>query len=190
MIDEYISDARYQFRDAVDASLSSLYPFAGYVIEGENGADITLSASNAFDILAQMKAKFARGNNGTAWVNGKMIAIFPPEAIAVMLGMTYTQYTESQVKEKVTGYVTEKAGWKIFESNNIATPDTNSYRPLFGIEGETLACVIQKDMELLPYMRDESLNRAYKGVAVYGVGAPRADKLGVAKLAISLSIGA
>ena len=135
-----------------------------------------------------MKAKFVRGINGSAWVNGKMAAIFPPEAIAVMLGMTQLQYTESQIKDTVTGFVTEKAGWKIYESNNIASPDTNTYRPLFGIEGESLASVIQSDMNLVPYMRDESLNKAYKGAAVYGVGAPRADKLGTVKLKVELSL--
>ena len=184
---EYSADARYQFRDAVEASLGALYPFAGYVLD-DSGSDIALTTSNAFDILSLMKAKFSRGINGSAWVTGKMAAIFPPEAIAVMLGMSELQYTESQVKDKVTGFVTEKAGWKIYESNNIASPSSNSYRPLFGIEGETLACVIQSDMNLVPYMRDESLNRAYKGGAVYGVAAPRADKLGTVKLSVSLSL--
>ncbi len=187
LVDEYISDARYQFRDAVDSALGALYPFAGYVLD-DNDSDIVLTAENAFAVLSHMKTKFARGNNGSAWVNGKMIAVFPPEAIAIMLGMTYLQYTESQVKDKSTGFVTEKAGWRIYESNNIATPAADSYRPLFGIEGESLACVIQKDMELVPYMRDASLNKAYKGGAVYGVGAPRADKLGTAKLSVTLSL--
>ena len=187
LVDEYSSDARYQFRDAVDGALGALYPFAGYVLD-DNDNDIALTADNAFDILSLMKAKFSRGINGSAWVTGKMAAIFPPEAIAVMLGMSELQYTESQIKDKVTGFVTEKAGWKIYESNNIAIPSTNSYRPLFGIEGETLACVIQSDMNLVGYMRDESLNNAFKGAAVYGVAAPRADKLGTVKLSISLSL--
>ena len=188
LVNEYSADARYQFRDAVDAALGALYPFAGYVLADSNDSDIILSADNAFDILSLMKAKFVRGTTGSAWVNGKMAAIFPPEAIAVMLGMTQLQYTESQIKDKVTGFVTEKAGWKIYESNNIASPEENVYRPLFGIEGESLASVIQSDMNLVPYMRDESLNKAYKGAAVYGVGAPRADKLGTVKLKVQLSL--
>jgi len=187
LVDEYISDARYQFRDAVDAALGALYPFAGYVLD-DGGSDIILTPDNAFDVLSFMKAKFARGNNGSAWVNNKMAAIFPPEAIAVMLGMSYLQYTESQVKDKATGFVTEKAGWRIYESNNIVSPAANSYRPLFGIEGGSLACVIQKDMALVPYMRDESLNKAFKGGAVYGVSAPRADKFGTAKISITLNL--
>ena len=185
---EYTSDAVYQFRDAIDTALGKLYPFAGYVVDDGNGGAVSITANNALSLLAYMKSKFSRGHNGSAWQNGKMIAILPPELIAIMLGMTMLQYTESQVKDVQTGVVLEKAGWKIYESNNIYSPSTGVYQPLFGVEGETLASVIQKDMNLIPYMRTESINEAYKGAGMFGVAAPRADMLGTAKISLSVSL--
>lgn len=185
---EYTKDALYQFRDAIDSSLAKLYPYAGYVIDDGNGGAVQITANNALSLLAYMKSKFSRGHNGSAWQNGKMIAILPPELIAIMLGMTMLQYTESQVKDVQSGIVLEKAGWKIYESNNIYSPSSGIFHPLFGVEGETLASVIQKDMKLIPYMRTESINEAYKGAGMFGVSAPRADMLGTAKISLSISL--
>ena len=122
LADEYTQDAIYQFRDAVDTALGKLYPYAGYVIDDGNGGAVTITANNALSLLSYMKTKFSRGHNGSAWKNGKMIAILPPELIAIMLGMTMLQYTESQVKDVQKGVVLEKAGWKIYESNNGKQP--------------------------------------------------------------------
>ena len=188
LIDEYTKDALYQFRDAVDSALGKLYPYAGYVIDDGNGGAVTITENNALSLLAYMKTKFSRGHNGSAWKNGKMIVILPPELIAIMLGMSMLQYTESQVKDVQTGMVLEKAGWKIYESNNIYSPSAGVFQPLFGVEGETLASVIQKDMTLIPYMREESINEAYKGAGMFGVSAPRADLLGTAKISLSVSL--
>ena len=185
---EYTKDALYQFRDAIDSELGKLYPFAGYVIDDGNGGAVSITANNALSLLAYMKSKFSRGHNGSAWQNGKMIAILPPELIAIMLGMTMLQYTESQVKDVQKGVVLEKAGWKIYESNNIYSPSSGVYQPLFGVEGETLASVIQEDMKLIPYMREESVNEAYKGTGIFGVAAPRSDMLGTAKISLSVSL--
>ena len=188
LAEEYTQDAIYQFRDAVDSALGKLCPYAGYVIDDGSGGAVTITANNALSLLACMKTKFSRGHNGSAWKNGKMIAILPPELIAIMLGMTMLQYTESQVKDVQKGVVLEKAGWKIYESNNIYSPSEGVFQPLFGVEGETLASVIQKDMTLIPYMREESINEAYKGAGMFGVSAPRADLLGTAKISLSVSL--
>jgi len=185
---EYTKDAVYQFRDAIDTALGKLYPFAGYVVDDGSGGAVSITSNNALSLLAYMKSQFSRGHNGSAWQNGKMIAILPPELISIMLGMTMLQYTESQVKDVQTGMVLEKAGWKIYESNNIYSPSTGVFQPLFGVEGETLASVIQKDMKLIPYMRNESINEAYKGAGMFGVSAPRSDMLGTAKISVSLAL--
>ncbi len=188
LVEEYTKDAVYQFRDAVDTALGKLYPYAGYVIDDGSGGAVSITANNALSLLSCMKTKFSRGHNGSAWKNGKMIAILPPELIAIMLGMTMLQYTESQVKDVQKGVVLEKAGWKIYESNNIYSPSSGVFQPLFGVEGETLASVIQKDMTLIPYMREESINEAYKGAGMFGVSAPRSDLLGTAKISLSVSL--
>lgn len=188
LVAEYSSDAIYQSRDAVDAYLGSLYAMAG-VKEDNSGSAISLDASHAdrcFTILANVKAKFSRYNT---WKTNEMIAILPPEMIAIMLNIPFSQYTESQVKDKVKGELSEKAGWKIVESNNIKTTTVSSstvYHPLFGIRGESFAAPIQKSLELIPYMRDESLNKAFKGGFIFGGGVPNYKKLGTADVTITL----
>ena len=52
-----------EFRDAIDAALGKLYPFAGYVIDDGSGGAVSITANNALSFLAFMKSKFSRGNN-------------------------------------------------------------------------------------------------------------------------------
>ena len=177
LIDEYSADARYQVRDAVDSALGQLYPMAGSKID-KNGGAYALTQENFFKFLADMKAKMARLNVFSA---GKMSCYLPPEAVAVALGMTMSQYTESQVKDIKTGFISEKAGWKIYESNNVAVVDnsgTLNYYPLFTVDGRTFAAPLQKTLDLIPYMRDESVNEAFKGTFVFGRGVPNSKYLG------------
>jgi len=189
LVAEYSNDALYQARDAVDSYLGNLYPMAG-TVESNSGSAIALTSASAekcFAILANVKAKLSRLN---VWKTGKMIAILPPEMIAIMLGMSFIQYTESQVKDKEVGKVSEKAGFEIFESNNIGSTEaggTITYYPLFGVEGEVFAAPIQKGLNLIPYMRDESINKAYKGAFIFGGSVPNAKKLATAKVTCAIS---
>lgn len=188
LIDEFSASAKYQARDIVDAYLGGLYGMAGHT-ETNSGNAITIDASHAdraYTILANMKAKFSRVN---AWKSDKMLAFLPPEMIAVMLGMTFMQYTEMQVKDKALGEISKKAGWRIFESNNVAAVkdgDDTILNPVFGIEGETFAAPLQQSLELIPYMRDESVNKAFKGTFVFGGSCPNSKKLGTAKVKVTL----
>lgn len=177
LIDEYSADARYQVRDAVDTALGQLYTMAGSKID-KNGGAYALTQDNFYKFLADMKAKMSRNN---VFQSGKMSCYLPPEAVAVALGMTLSQYTESQVKDIKTGFVSEKAGWKIYESNNVAVVDnanTKLYYPLFTVDGRTFAAPLQKSLDLIPYMRDESVNKAFKGTFVFGRGVPNSKYLG------------
>lgn len=177
LIDEYSADARYQVRDAVDTALAQLYTMAGSKID-KNGGAYALTQENFFKFLADMKAKMSRKN---VFQSGKMSCYLPPEAVAVALGMTMSQYTESQVKDIKTGFISEKAGWKIYESNNVAVVNnsgTNLYYPLFTVDGRTFGAPLQKSLDLIPYMRDESVNKAFKGTFVFGRGVPNSKYLG------------
>ncbi len=177
LIDEYSADARYQVRDAVDSALGKLYPMAGYKIDN-NGSAYALTKDNFFQFLADMKAKASRLN---VYQTGKMSCYLPPEAIAIGLGMPLLQYTESQAKDIKTGFIMEKAGWKIYESNNVAAVEKDStmnYYPLFTVDGMTFAAPLQKDLELIPYTREKSVNKAFKGTFVFGRGVPNAKYLG------------
>lgn len=189
LVAEYSDNAMYQAKNKVDSYLGSLYPLAG-TKETNSGAAIALtsaSAENCFKILANVKAKMSRLN---AWESGRMLAFLPPEIIAIMLGMPFVQYTESQVKDKAIGEISKKAGFKIFESNNVGSTEsggTITYYPLFAVEGKTFAAPIQKSLQLIPYMRDESLNKAYKGGFVFGGTVPNAKRLATAMVTCTIS---
>lgn len=182
LIDEYSSDARYQARNAIDAALGKLYPMAGLKIADSNGYNLT--KDNFAQFLADMKAKFARAN---VFKSGQMSVYIPPEAAAVALGMSYKQYTESEVKDIKTGLLQTQAGWKIYESNNVYMDSNNIFYPLFTVDGMSFAAPIQKELNLIPYMRDESLNKAFKGGFVFGAGVPNANYLGYATWKIPTS---
>ena len=80
-----------------------------------------------------------------------------------------------------------QAGWKIYESNNVYMDSNNIFYPLFTVDGMSFAAPIQKELNLIPYMRDESLNKAFKGGFVFGAGVPNANYLGYATWKIPIS---
>ena len=73
-------------------------------------------------------------------------------------------------------------------SNNIAQPEDGVFYPLFGIKGKTLAGGVSSNLNTKTYEPEKNFNTAYKGYGLYGVGAPRADFLGTAKIAAPLKL--
>lgn len=179
---EYSNSANYQFADAIDSKIGQLYATAGLVLN--NGTAITVTTDNILKVLSNMKALFSRKK---AWVTGKMAAFLPPEMTAILNQVPNLTNSEAGHKERAKGWVRELSGWQIYESNNIAADTDGYFYPLFGVIGETTASVKQKNMELIPYMREKSINKAYKGAGVFGVGTARPDKLGTAKIKATLS---
>ena len=178
LIKEYTSDALYQFRDAIDKSAGLILAAnAGYAI-GSAASPQAITASTIVSFLSKMKTKFSRGNNGTAWTAGKMRAVLPPEMIELLTQTGAFQYTESGFTNIKEGTVTKIAGWTITQSNK--TPVSGStYYALFGVEGESGAIATQKAIDLIPYMREKSLNQAFKGGGLFGTAGHRSDKTGV-----------
>lgn len=189
LVAEYSDNIMYKTKNEVDAYLGSLYAMAG-TKETNSGAAIALTSASAetcFKILANVKAKMSRLN---VWESDKMLAFLPPEMIAIMLGMPFIQYTETQVKDKAIGEISKKAGFRIFESNNVASTtanDVTTYYPLFAVEGKTFAAPIQDTLKLMPYVRDESVNKAYKGTFVFGGTVPNAKRLATAMVTCTIS---
>lgn len=184
--DEYSQDGVQQFAEAVDKAIGRLYPIASIYVEGKNGAAITFDENNIKKLFSVMKAKFQRAK---AWKSGKMGAFLPPELSALTNMIKELMNTESGKKEVEKGFVGKLAGWSIYESNNIASDAEGNVYPLFGVVGETTASVKQKKIKLISYMREASLNKAFKGAGVYGTGCARPDKLGTVKAKVNLDLG-
>ena len=79
-------------------------------------------------------------------------------------------------------------GWDIFVSNNIKKNEDGAMYPLFGVKGKTLAGGVTKDLNMQHYIPEKNFNTHYKGYALYGVGAPRADFLGAVKINAPLEL--
>lgn len=189
---EYSDDAVKQYASALDKLYGSLYTRAGYIVDNA-GAPITLTADNAKKVFGLMAAKFQRGdNNGhNAWLDGKMLAVVPPEYEFILGQLDDLKYTESGQKKVAKGFIGRLAGWDIVVSNNIASTTSNgvsTYYPLFGIKGKTLAGGASKDLALQSYIPDKSFDTHYKGWGYMGAGAPRSDLFGCAKVNISTEI--
>ena len=186
---EYSNDAIKQFAAAVDKAFAGLYTRAGYYLDN-SGSAISLTSTVARDILAYMQATFQRGDGKghTSWIDGQMIAVLPPEYQFYLGKLDEFKYVESGHDKIAKGYIGRLCGWDILISNNIAQPETGVYYPLFGIKGKTLAGGISADLNTQSYIPNNSFNTCYKGFGLYGVGAPRADFLGTAKISASISL--
>ena len=189
LVKDYSMDATKQFAAAVDASYANLYTRAGHYLDN-NGSAITLTANNAKDILAYMQAKFKRGDGKghTNWVDGQMIAIVPPEYQFYLGKLEMYENVESGHRKLEKGFIGRLSGWDILVSNNVASPESNVYYPLFGVRSKTLAGGISSDLNTQSYVPEKSFNTCYKGYGLYGVGAPRADFLGTVKISAPLAL--
>ena len=179
---EYSNSANYQFADTIDSEIGKLCTTAGLILNSGNVINVTVD--NILRVLSNAKAMFSRGK---AWKTGKMGAFLPPEMTAILNQVPNLTNSEVGHAERRKGWVRELAGWQIYESNNIFVDEDGYMYPLFGVIRETTASIKQKDMSLISYMRDESLNPAFKGAGVFGVGNARPDKLGTAKVQVSLT---
>ena len=138
-----------------------------------------------------MQAKFQRGDGKghTNWIDGSMLCIIPPEYQFYLGKLDELKYTETGASETRKGYIGTLCGWDILVSNNIAQPESGVFYPLFGVKGKTLAGGISSDLNTTFYTPEKNFNTCYKGYGLFGVGAPRADLLGTAKVSATLSVG-
>lgn len=192
---KYSEDGVKQFAAAVDQAYAGLYTRAGHYLDN-SGSAIALTSTVAKDILAYMQAKFQRGDGKghTNWVDGQMIAIVPPEYEFYLGKLADWKYVESGHKKMAKGFIGQLCGWDIVVSNNIAGVDETdgsiSYYPLFGIKGKTLAGGVSSNLNMQHYIPEKNFNTRYKGYGLYGVGAPRVDHLGTAKIKAPLTLSA
>ena len=189
IVKQYREDVVKQFASAVDSAYANLYTRAGHYVD-DNGEAIAIDATIAKDLFAYMQAKFQRGDKKghNAWVDGKMVAIVPPEYQFYLGKMDEIKYTESGHRKIEKGYIGRLAGWDILVSNNIAQPQDGVFYPLFGVRGGTLAGGVGADMNVESYVPDKNFNTCFKGYGIYGVGAPRVDLLGTAKISAPLKL--
>lgn len=183
---EYSSDAIKQFAAGVDTAYGELYTRAGYVVDN-SGSAITLDADYAREILALMRTKFQRGDGmgHNNWVDGKMVAIVPPEYEFYLGKLQMYEEVESGHRKIEKGFIGRLEGWDIMVSNNVASTTasgTTTYYPLFGIRGKTLAGGVSSNLNTKAYEPEANFDTAYKGYGLFGVGAPRADYFGVSKI--------
>ena len=193
---EYSSDAIKQFAAGVDAAYGSLYTRAGYVIDkgsvsggsANAGKGLDLDADYARELLSLMRTKFQRGDEKghNNWVDGKMIAIVPPEFEFYLGKLEMYGEVESGHRKIEKGFIGRLEGWDIMVSNNVYSyTDTNNsnkktFAPLFGVRGKTLAGGVSSNLNTKSYEPEANFDTAYKGYGLFGVGAPRADFLGTA----------
>lgn len=191
---EYSYDAIKQFAAAIDIAYGNLYTRAGHYLSDTNNAAIPLDADYAKEIFSYMQAEFQRGDRKghTNWIDGQMVAIVPPEYQFYLGKLDELKYVESGHKKIAKGFIGHLAGWDIVVSNNVAGIEEENgkitYYPLFGIKNKTLAGGVSKSLNMKSYMPEKNFNTRYKGYGLFGVGAPRVDFLGTAKINAPLSL--
>lgn len=170
---EYSSDAIKQFAAGVDQAFGGLYTRAGYIID-DNGAAVTLDADYAREILALMRTRFQRGDGKghNNWVDGKMIAIVPPEFEFYLGKLQMYEEVESGHRKIEKGFIGRLEGWDILVSNNVASyvddNDKVNFQPLFGVRGKTLAGGVSSNLNTKHYEPERTSTLVIK-VMVYMV---------------------
>ncbi|MEY2702724.1 MAG: hypothetical protein RLY43_1361 [Bacteroidota bacterium] len=166
----------YQFANAIDTDLGLLYADAG--INFNSGTSVEIDESNPFHVLAECNRLMDVANLPK---QGRFAILPPTFAMFLMLQQKpYIAALESTKKEAYeNGLIAKKiAGFdEIYVSNNVYN-SSGTYYPIFGMKNECIASIVQKDMKIIEYMPDLSINNAYKGGGMYGVKAYRTDKLG------------
>lgn len=186
---EYGDDSVKQAGAVIDKEYGKLYSRAGHYLASSDGSAVRLDSQVAKEILAYMKSLFTKGDiKHTSWIDGQMIAIVPPEYQYYLSLATDWMHTESGQKKVAKGFVGHLYGWDIYCSNNISQLEDGSYMPLFGQRGKTLAGGVCKDLSLMSYIPEKRFDTAYKGYGYFGVGAPRADLFGAAKVSCDLKL--
>lgn len=186
---EYADDALKQYAAQLDKTYGLLYTRAGHIIRSKNGGALKINKDNAKQVFSLMATKFQRGDNKghNSWIQGKMLAVVPPEYQFILGDLEDLKYTESGQKKVANGFIGRLAGWDIVVSNNVAS-NGNVFYPLFGVKGKTLAGGASKDLKLQDYVPDKSFDTHYKGWGYMGAGAPRADLFGTAEVEIDATI--
>jgi hypothetical protein len=196
---EYAKNSDEQFISAIETDYAALYTKAGmnynaYV--NSPNTPITITKDTAFDFFAEAAALFQEGKvtkGGVIrpyWVPGKMIMFIPPKMQAAIIASTRYQYTPEGFRLQQKGYIGELCGWSVFTSNYLAKSGSGVdtvYNPMFGIEGEALGGIIQKQMTITHYVPSNRLDDSFKGDGLYGTDIMRSDKLGTAAIKISAS---
>ncbi len=190
LIKNYTQDAIKQFAARVDKAYGGLYTRAGHYVDN-SGEAITLTPKLAKEILAYMQAEFQKGDGKghTNWVDDEMLCIVPPE-YQYYLGKldNFFQGVESGHKKIEKGYIGKLHGWDIAVSNNLTRNVDGTIYPLFGLRNRTLAGGVTKNLNMQNYVPEKNFDTNYKGYALYGVGAPRADFLGAVKIKAPLAL--
>jgi hypothetical protein len=177
----YSQDAVYRFANEIDDDYAALYPRAGIVVEETGGNPISIDSNNALNVIAECQRRVKKANISK---NSKFFFIADPSFYANIYIDGRNFYTESGVKAATNGFMTERFGFKLYESNNCYSSGGVDYI-YFGVEKECLAGAVQKDMELIGYTPELSVDNAFKGVGMYGVWCYDSRKFGVFKATYS-----
>lgn len=179
---EYVNSAIESYKVDIESDAADLYQRAGtgiYIRETNENA-ISIDSSNALNLIAEMERRVKTANISSG---SKFFLIADPSFYANIRIDGRNFYTESGLKI-VNGYMTEKFGFKLYESNRCKTVGDDSYI-YFGVEKECIGLCIKKDVSLMGYTPENKVDNAFKGVTMHGIGVYDTRKFGVAKVRYS-----
>ena len=211
-VKELALNGTQQFMGGIISTMAALYPMGRYNMNAYlNEVDpanfptattpIQLTQTNVFHFFSMMKALFKRGYKLSnvpriPWIEGKMIAIIPPELEALINSSTRYQYTPVGFSEQSRGYIGQMAGWEVFTSDyvvqdtvEIGRNEYYQYHPVFGVAGESFGAIIQKELTMMQFIQPENFDNTFKGYGLYGTDPLRTDKYGSAAVTIDQTLG-
>ncbi len=181
MAKKYTKKTNHSFANDIDEKLSVLYDQAGITIDS-SGSPIDISSTNAWKVLVECQRQLKENLGCDSLAMKDLFFIAPPAYYAHLLVDNKPFYTEeARLEAYKNGKVGKKiAGFDLYESNNCFNSGGTHYC-YFGVKKQALAVAVQKDIELISYIPDSSVDLTFKGAGLFGVGLYDARKFGVVK---------
>lgn len=116
----------------------------------------------------------------SSWKDDKMLMYVPYKVESLLVGTGDFKYTQKGIENAIKGEIGTYAGWRIIRTNLIQPDNSGNYHLLFGIEGEALGTIMNKNLTSEKLRSQTFFGDIFRGMGIYGVGVVRRDKLGTA----------
>jgi hypothetical protein len=182
----YAQQAAYKVADTVDQSLAGLYGQAGVTSGlGTTASPLLVTSADSATSYTGVMQMFTLINTALTKSNvpkqGRYV-ILPPEITGRLFEKNTSLVSTAQQQEAVTnGYVTNFAGFNIFESNNVANVGTTASPKYKILAGSNIAMTFAQQISKIEGVRRENkFADAVRGLYVYGRKVVRPDALACA----------
>ena len=176
LIDTAMNNAAYALVDTSDAFLFSTLTTGASNVIGTSASPVTLTASNAYDYIIDLRKLFDEDNVPTV---GRKLAVNP--AVYALLLKDTTHFAPVRDTDMggvfVNGFVGRIGGFDVYETNNLVVNSTTSVGLV--ASHPTCATYAEQINKVEAYRPEAMFADAVKGLHLYGAKVTEGNGVGV-----------